>query len=79
MNKLEKLFNKISAYDKEVLTTVIKELKLNPFIFGVKKVVGSDFYKYRKGNLRIIFHIESKEAVIDNVRLRNEKTYKNFG
>ena len=78
MNKIEKLFQKISAHDRKVLLLAIKELISNPRVVGVKKLVGSDFYRYRKGNFRIIFHIENKNVIIDNVSLRNEKTYRDF-
>jgi mRNA-degrading endonuclease RelE of RelBE toxin-antitoxin system len=76
MNKIEKLLRKITASDKEVLVQSIQELIHNPHIFGVKKLVGTDFYRYRKGSFRIIFHIENNKAIVDNISIRNEKTYK---
>lgn len=78
MNKIEKLFRKISPSDRHVLLEAIQLLIQNPYTTGVKRLTASDFYRYRKGNFRIIFHIENKKAVIDSVSIRNEKTYKNM-
>lgn len=78
MNKIEKLFRKISPSDRYVLLEAIQLLIQNPYTTGVKKLTASDFYRYRKGNFRIIFHIENKMVMIDSVALRNEKTYKNI-
>lgn len=78
MNKIEKLFRKISASDRKALLQAIQELIQNPHMAGVKKLSGSDFYRYRKGNFRVIFHIENKKVVIDNIGLRSEKTYRDF-
>ncbi len=40
------------------------------------KLKGTDMYRIRSGDYRIIFHYEKKETVIDSIQLRNEKTYK---
>ncbi len=78
MNKIEKLFRKISESDRKVLSQAIQALINNPQLYGVKKLAGSDFYRYRKGSFRIIFHIENKKVIIDNVGKRNDNTYKNL-
>lgn len=81
MDKIEKLFRKISKKDREKLITIIRQLTSGKLAgFNIQKIKNSDFYKIRKGNFRIIFHYagQSKETIIDNVTLRNEGTYKNF-
>lgn len=79
MDKIEKLFRKISPKDRAALKSLIEELLLGKKVSGVKKLEGSEFFRLRKGNFRIIFHYDqSKRAIIDSVRLRQEDTYKNF-
>jgi len=76
MDEIEKLFRKLSPKEREQLLTYANQLQNDGSGFSVKKLKGSDFYRARKGRWRFIFHYESKKIVIDNIRLRNEKTYR---
>ena len=81
MNKIEKLFRKITKKERLVLLVLLDKLKNEKERrkLPIQKLKDSDFYKIRKNKFRIIFHYESKnETVIDSVKLRNEKTYKNL-
>ncbi|MFH1187899.1 MAG: type II toxin-antitoxin system RelE/ParE family toxin [bacterium] len=79
MNEIEKLFRKISKKDRVALQNVIENLLNKKQNTNIKKLQGSDFYRIRKGNFRIIFHYDlKKEIIIDSIRVRNENTYKNF-
>ncbi len=74
MDELEKLFRKLSKKEREQLLEYSASLEDDPKSFNVTKLTGSDFYRARKGRWRFIFHYEAKEVVIDNIRLRDEKT-----
>jgi mRNA-degrading endonuclease RelE of RelBE toxin-antitoxin system len=76
MDKLEKLFRKLSKAEKTQLSEYAQKLESDPINFNVTKLKGSDFYRARKGRWRFIFHYEGKNVVIDNIRLRDEKTYR---
>ena len=79
MNKLEKLFRKLSSKDGALLRTIIGQLEQGKTKgLNIIKVTGTDFYRLKKRHFRIIYHFEHGEAIIDSVRLRNEKTYKNL-
>lgn len=81
MNKIQKLFKKISKKERVLLLSLTNKLlnKKERKNLPIEKLKDNDFYKLRKGNFRIIFHYNSsKETVIDSIKLRNEKTYKNF-
>lgn len=78
MDALDKLLKKSSYKDKLLILTTLQEIR-DPDqrkTLDIKKLVGEDFYRVRKGNFRIIFHLDGERVVIDAVRLRNEKTYK---
>lgn len=79
MDRIEKLFRKINADERALLSVIIKKLE-NKETAGlqVKKLSGSGFYRLRKGVFRIIFHYERAILVIDAIRLRNEKTYREY-
>jgi len=81
MEKIEKLFRKISKKDRIKLLSLANELlnKNKRKNLPIEKVKDSDFYKVRRGDFRIIFHFQSGDtAVIDSIKLRNEKTYRNL-
>jgi len=44
--------------------------------YKIRKIVGTDFYRYKLRDLRIIFDIQGNIVFIFDVRKRNEKTYK---
>jgi len=76
MEKIKKLFRKISKKDREAIVKVVEKLiggdrqGLN-----VKKIEDTDFLRARQGRYRIIFHYEEGSPVIDSIKARNEKTY----
>ncbi|MBI5400782.1 MAG: type II toxin-antitoxin system RelE/ParE family toxin [Candidatus Yonathbacteria bacterium] len=80
MRELEKLLRKISKKDQLALREEIGLLVQKKHqLLNIKKLQGSDFYRSRKGNFRIIFHYDKKsEVIIDAVRLKGEDIYKDF-
>ncbi len=76
MDELTKLFRKVTPKDRTQLLAYSKQLEESTDGFNVKKLKGSDFYRARKGRWCFIFHYEDKEIVIDSIRLRDEKTYR---
>jgi mRNA interferase RelE/StbE len=59
---------------------VINSLEQNPRPFKIKKLAGSDYFRVRTGNLRVVYSIDDKNLLLIIVRVarRNEETYKNF-
>ena len=78
MDKLAKLFRKLAPKERAQLLAYSKQLEVSVSGFNVKKLKGSDFYRGRKGRWRFIFHYEGNEIIIDSIRLRDEKTYRDI-
>ena len=80
MREIEKLLRKISAKERAVLLAFLEQLLAKKHGgLDVKKLKGSDFYRARKGNFRIIFHYdEENNIVVDSVRLRDDNTYRDI-
>ena len=79
MNRLEKLFRKLTKKDALLLQVITDQLERGDTKgLNIVKVSGSDFYRLKKRRFRIIYHVEDGEVVIDSIRLRNERTYKNL-
>jgi mRNA-degrading endonuclease RelE of RelBE toxin-antitoxin system len=79
MREIEKLLRKISPKERADLLRFLDRLlvKTEHPALDVKKLKGSDFYRARKGNFRIIFHYDSDGfVVVDSVRLRDNNTYR---
>lgn len=76
MDELQKLFRKLTKKEREQLVRYVTALETTPADFNVVKLKGTDFYRARKGRWRFIFHYVGKDVVIGNIRLRDEKTYR---
>lgn len=79
MDKIEKLFRKISQKDRQKLLSIIENL-LSGKRGGldITKIINTDFYRLKSGRYRIIFHYQNKEVIIDSIKLRSETTYNNL-
>mgnify|MGYP001579195472 CR=1 FL=1 len=80
MDKIEKLFRRLSPKDRAFLRATIDALHDGEKKgLQIKKLAGSDFHRLRKGIFRIIFHYDKAHTVIiDSIRIRSEKTYRDF-
>lgn len=78
MDALAKFFSKLKQEDQLSLLELYRELKdpASRKTLDIKKLSGGDFFRVRKGRLRVIFHFEEGEIVIDATRFRDEKTYR---
>lgn len=81
MDRVAKLLARVPKKHKEQLLEIIKCLK-DPFCrstLRAEKLSGSSRFRIRTGWYRIFFHIDKDGlAILDNVRLRNEKTYRDL-
>ncbi len=76
MDKIEKLFRKISFKDRARLIVAIDLLTKNNLTgLDIKKLVKSEFYRLRCGRFRIFFKKERGENIIYQIKLRNDNTY----
>ncbi|MCX6799606.1 MAG: hypothetical protein NT091_00460 [Candidatus Falkowbacteria bacterium] len=78
MDKIEKLFRKISLKNRKLLLSVIEKLlSSDRNNLDIKKIKNTDFYRLRSGRFRIIFHNnEDGQVIIDSIKCKDENTYK---
>jgi addiction module RelE/StbE family toxin len=69
---LEKL-DKVNKHDSEILKDAIDSIQINPF--DSKKLKGElkGFNRVKRGNYRIIFHIDKKEKIISVIEIGERK------
>ena len=79
MRKIEKLLDKLNKKERMSLLEAIKSLfSETAERLDVKKIKSTNFYRLQTGRFRIIFHRNGEKIIIDDIRIRNENTYKNF-
>ena len=79
MRKIDKLLDKLNKKERMSLLEAIKSLfSETAERLDVKKIKSTNFYRLQTGRFRIIFHRNGEKIIIDDIRIRNENTYKNF-
>ena len=77
MDKIEKLLKKIKKQDRQRLLELVEKLTQGETKgLNIVKIKTTDFHRLRTGHFRIIFHYNQGETIIDSIKLRNKKTYK---
>lgn len=79
MDRIQKLFSRLSHKERLQLQSFLDDLIQSDSFRNAhaKKLQGSDLFRVRKGRFRIIFHYDqSGTMIIDSIRIRNEKTYR---
>lgn len=61
--RAEKQFSKLENGIQEHILGVLERIKVRPFSFA-KRLVGTDYYKLRVGDYRIIIDIKNKTLLI---------------
>ena len=69
----EKELRQFPEKDIKRILKVIDFLRDEPFPVGVKKLVGSDFYRIRIGTYRVIYQIKNKELIIVVLKVGHRK------
>ena len=76
MKKYEKLLRKLNGKSRDLVIGTIDRL-IAGNIEGLDIVkLKENMYRARVGNYRIFFHYEKGATVVDDIRRRNEQTYR---
>ena len=79
MDRISKFLNKLSQKELTVIKDVLEKIKKAEMAnLDMKKLKGADnFFRVRKGDIRIIYRISEKEEIILlNIERKNDNTYK---
>jgi len=80
MDKIEKLFRKISKKDRVQIRAIIFLIETDDLkMLEIKKLSGlKNFYRVRVGKYRLIFKREKEQNIIWEIKIRDEKTYRHL-
>lgn len=78
MDKIVKALKKLSPKERSIVSGVIEKIAVGDFSrLDLKKLKGyNDIFRIRKGNIRIIFRLDSGDIKIISIDKRKEDTYK---
>ena len=65
--------NKVNRGIYEAIDKKIIGLKKNPYPVGSKKIKGSNYYRLRHGDYRIVYEIKNKVLVIVIINIAHRK------
>ena len=79
-DKISKELAKLSVKEKTIVAEILNQLKTDDTTgLQITKLQGhADIFRVRKGRLRIIYQIKSRQIKILVIERRSEKTYRNF-
>ena len=79
MDKIDKAIARLSEKERAWLKDILRQLSKNDLKgLDVKRLKGrDDIFRVRKGDLRIIYRMQSVKIFILAIERRNERTYKN--
>jgi mRNA interferase RelE/StbE len=59
--------------DSQAVLKAIENLEENPRPSGVEKIRGTELWRIRKGDYRVIYHIDDGERVVTIVRIGHRR------
>ena len=64
---------KLTIASRRIIAGVIDELGANPRPHGSKKLVGSELWRVRVGDYRIVYRLEDRELVVEVIRIAHRR------
>ena len=71
--RVQQSFDKLSEKDRRVVITALESLEQEPRPRGVEKIRGTELWRIRKGDYRVIYCINDQEQTIAVVRIGHRR------
>jgi mRNA interferase RelE/StbE len=68
-----KTLGRLQEQERLKLTSALLELKQNPRPKGVEKVRGTELWRIREGDYRLVYHIDDERKVVAVVRIGHRR------
>jgi mRNA interferase RelE/StbE len=68
-----KTLGRLQEQERLKLTSALLELKQNPRPKGVEKVRGTELWRIREGDYRLVYHIDDERKVVVVVRIGHRR------
>jgi len=71
--RVRQSLDKLPEKDHRVVITALESLEQEPRPRGVEKIRGTELWRIRKGDYRVIYHINDQEQTIAVVRIGHRR------
>ncbi|MEK6926294.1 MAG: type II toxin-antitoxin system RelE/ParE family toxin [Nanoarchaeota archaeon] len=71
--KAKNQLNKLDKISQERIGSVIERIKIRPFSHDLKRLQGTNFYRARAGNYRLILDIKQNLLIIIVIEIAHRK------
>ena len=71
--RVRQSLDKLPEKDHRVVITALKSLEQEPRPRGVEKIRGTELWRIRKGDYRVLYYIDDREQTITVVRIRHRR------
>lgn len=72
-HRVQQSLEKLQAKDRQMIIEALLSLEQAPRPKGVEKIKGTELWRIRKGDYRVIYHIDDEEKVITVVRIGHRR------
>ena len=69
----KKSLDGLQAQERHRITSALLNLEKNPRPKGVEKVRGTELWRIREGDYRLVYHIDDKKRIITIVRIGHRR------
>jgi mRNA interferase RelE/StbE len=69
----QKSLDKIQVQERSRIISILLELEQNPRPKGVEKIRGSELWRIREGDYRIVYFVDDNEKIVTVVRIGHRR------
>ena len=71
--RVRQSLDRLPEKNHQAVITALKSLEQEPRPRGVEKIRGTELWRIRKGDYRVIYYIDDREQTITVVRIRHRR------
>jgi mRNA interferase RelE/StbE len=72
-HRVQQSLEKLQTKERQKIIEALLSLEQDPRLKGVEKIRGTELWRIRKGDYRIIYHIADEDKVITVVRIGHRR------
>lgn len=69
----KKSLDRLQEQERTKIISALLELEHNPRPKGIEKIRGTELWRIREGDYRLVYHVDDKEKIITVVRIGHRR------
>lgn len=70
---VQKSLDGIPAQERHRITSTLLELEQDPRPRGIEKIRGTELWRIREGDYRLVYHVDDEEKIVTVVRIGHRR------